>query len=217
MTDIKICNNETSDIDGKTITVCNQKSPFKPQDIKICPNDDRIDDGCSNVRPLVLSHSSINIVAGDTISASGGDGNTVFSISCGSIDSETGYVEDVSGCCQITVTAVDGCGQTASLDLRVSGGFYGSPVETCNNNTGNSCGETGSCVCVNNTVHTQETICYYQQCDWDPETYPDLYQCSGCVDLNDYSPCSVDFVNYGCGDGSEVVVIEINISQYECA
>jgi hypothetical protein len=74
--------------------------------------------------PLTLSGSETPNV-GSTYRAAGGSGGYVYSISCGTINSETGQVLNLTDCCGSgTVSATDTCGTTVTLDVRFPSGRW---------------------------------------------------------------------------------------------
>lgn len=74
-----------------------------------------------DIDPLSMSGDE-NLNEGNIYSATGGKPPYTWSITCGSINEETGKVWDISGCCGVVVVScTDQCGNTVEMETRAPG------------------------------------------------------------------------------------------------
>jgi len=120
-TDLTLC-------DGKQIgkptdiVICDNQQVGKPSDIKFCDKEQASQDPCAGLSSVHISGTDTP-VEGSIYSAGGGRSPYSFSISSGSINSETGQITAV-GCGSATVSVVDDCGSSASLVVRFASGQW---------------------------------------------------------------------------------------------
>ena len=144
MTEINLCS-PTHEEQSEEINLCSTEQEEQDSEINLCPEEAP---DCSEPPELFLTGTDAPTV-GSTYSASGGTAPYSYSFDSGSISS-TGEILSINACGAPDssragiVSVTDACSQTAEIDVRLPGGYWGPQIVVYFNPTP-GCGGTGTC------------------------------------------------------------------------
>lgn len=161
----------------------------------------------------------------DVYSVNGGLEPYSWSFSGGSINN-VGKILSVTSCggpsnngAVATVSVTDSCGETASIEVRLPGGYWGAPENTCDvsvYDNGFHCYSPNTCQWEKVEGGTKSLYVTFRTDQNYQCTDNDGYDCCACGGVTHISSLGTVVRNYGCGGSEWQMIQKSSTSQWTC-